>query len=88
MMDINTLATKVDGEVVGGRLLARVNGKKVYLTGIGDDGQPFLNEEGLRISNELSHLEAAQPATEPAPKRTRRKAEVPVIEPEQLELDI
>lgn len=88
MMDINTLATKVDGEVVGGRLVARVNGKKVYLTGIGDDGQPFLNEEGLRISNELSHLAAPQPAVEPAPKRTRRKAEAPTIEPEQLELDI
>lgn len=88
MMDINALAIKVDGEVVGGRLVALVNGKKVYLTGIGEDGKPFLNEEGLRISNELSHLEAAQPAPEPAPKRTRRKAEAPTIEPEQLELDL
>lgn len=88
MMDINELATKVDGEVVGGRLVATVNGKKIYLTGIGEDGTPFLNEEGLRISNELSHKEAAQAAlaAEVAPKRARRKTES--VEPEQLELDV
>lgn len=87
-MDINTLASKVGGEIVGGRLVATVNDKKVYLSGIGDDGQPFLNEEGLRISNELSHVEAAQaaPAAESAPKRGRRKAEV--ADPENIEIDV
>lgn len=87
MMDINELATKVGGEIVGGRVLATVDGKKAYLTNLGDDGKPFLNELGLKISNELS-FEPAPAAEEPAPKRGRRKAEAPAIEPEQLELDI
>ena len=69
MMDINTLASKVGGEIVGGRLVAMVDGKKAYLTTIGDNGKPFLNDLGLRISNELSHLEVL------APKRGRRKVE-------------
>lgn len=83
MMDINELADKVGGEIVGGRLVAVVDGKKAYLTSIGAAGAPFLNELGLRISNELSHAEAPEPA--PTPKRGRRKAEP---EPEQLELDL
>lgn len=87
MMDINELANKVGGEIVGGRLVALVDGKKAYLTTIGDDGKPFLNELGLRISNELSLAESAkpepEPKAEPAPKRTRRKPE-----PEQIELDL
>lgn len=87
MMDINELADKVGGEIVGGRLLATVDGKKAYLTNVGDDG-PFLNDLGLKISNELSHVEAAAVAEEPAPKRGRRKAEAPAVEPEQLELDL
>lgn len=86
MMDINELAIKVGGEVVGGRVLATVEGKKVYLTNIGDGGAPILNDLGLKISNELP---AAEPVVEEsAPKRGRRKAEAPAIEPEQLELDI
>lgn len=91
MMDINTLASKVGGEIVGGRLVAVVDGKKAYLTNVGEGGKPFLNELGLRISNEMSHLEA--PA--PAPKRGRRKAEPvesPVVEsvddPLDIELDV
>lgn len=90
MMDINTLASQLGGEVVGGRLLATVDGKKAYLTTIGDDGKPFLNELGLRISNELSHVEAVAPAPAPeapAPKRGRRKT-AEVVEPEPLELDL
>lgn len=87
MMDINELATKVGGEIVGGRVLATVGGKKAYLTNVGEDGKPFLNELGLKISNELSFAEPA-PAEEPTPKRSRRKAEAPAVEPEQLELDI
>jgi len=90
MMDINTLASKVGGEIVGGRLLAVVDGKKAYLTTIGGGGVPFLNELGLRISNELSHVEAAAPTPEPeapALKRGRRKT-AEVVEPEQLELDL
>lgn len=88
MMDINELADKVGGEIVGGRLLATVEGKKAYLTNVGDDGKAFLNDLGLKISNELSHVEAAAVAEEPAPKRGRRKAEAPAVEPEQLELDL
>lgn len=90
MMDINTLASKVGGEIVGGRLVAVVDGKKAYLTTIGDGGVPFLNELGLRISNELSHLEVPAPAPAPAPKRGRRKAEAveaPAVD-DQLEIDL
>lgn len=88
-MDINELAGRVNGEIVGGRLLALVNGKKVYLTGVGDDGKPFLNEVGLKISNELSFQPPAPAAAEESvAKRGRRKAEALLVEPEQLELDI
>lgn len=94
-MDINELADKVGGEIVGGRLLATVDGKKAYLTNVGEDGSAYLNELGLKISNELSFVEApAQVAPQEAPqeeaatpKRSRRRAEAPAAEPEQLELD-
>jgi hypothetical protein len=88
MMDINALADKVGGEIVGGRLLAVVDGKKQYLTAVGDNGEPFLNELGLKLSNELS-FEAPEPEA-PAPKRGRRKAEAAEVDviPEKLELDI
>jgi hypothetical protein len=95
-MDINVLAEKVGGEIVGGRLIAVVDGKKQYLTAVGSDGMPFLNELGLKISNELSFeapaepAEPAEPPEAPAPKRGRRKAEAAEVDviPEQLELDL
>jgi hypothetical protein len=91
MMDINALAAKVNGEIVGGRLIAVVDGKKQYLSGVSDSGEPFLTELGLQISNELSF--AKEPVVEaeaPAPKRSRRKAETVEVDiaPEQIEIDI
>ena len=90
MMDINALASKVGGEIVGGRLIAVVDGKKQYLTAVGDNGQPFLNDLGLKVSNELSFEQPAPEPEAPAPKRGRRKAEPAEMDviPEQLELDI
>lgn len=94
MMDINTLASKIGGEIVGGRLLAVVDGKKQYLTNIGSDGNAFLNELGLKVSNELSFTqqpEAPQPDPEPAAPRRARRKPAPVENeevPEQLELDL
>ena len=79
--EINTLAEKLSGEIVGGRLVAVVHGKKQYLTNIASDGTAVLNEVGLAVSNELSLAEAA------APRRGRRKAEVADAAPEQSELE-
>jgi hypothetical protein len=90
MMDINALAEKVGGEIVGGRLIAMVDGKKQYLTAVGDNGEPFLTELGLKISNELSFAQPAPEPEAPAPKRTRRKAEPTEVDitPDALEIDI
>lgn len=85
MMDINTLASKVGGEFVGGRLLAMIDGKKQYLTLIGSDGKSILTEVGLKVSNELS---LAEPEAEPeptAPRRPRARKPAPVQTDELIE---
>lgn len=98
MMDINTLASKVGGEFVGGRLLATIDGTKQYLTLVGSDGKSILTEVGLKVSNELSLAEppVVEPdpepkAEQPAPRRGRPRKAAPVEDedvPEQLELDL
>lgn len=48
-MDMNAFAQLVGGEMVGGRVLAVVDGKKVYLSDTDDSGASFLNEVGIRL---------------------------------------
>lgn len=80
-MGINELAEKLGGEVVGGRLVATVNGKRVYLTNVGAGGEQILNEVGLEVSNSMSF-------EEPPAKKTRRKAEAPAVDLAQIEPDL
>jgi hypothetical protein len=87
MMDINTLASKVGGEFVGGRLLATIDGKKQYLTLVGSDGKSILTEVGLKVSNELS---LAEP--EPTALRRPRAKKAAAVDTDELlenfELDV
>lgn len=71
-LDVGTFAEKVNGELVGGRVIGLYGGKKVFLTGIGDDGQPFLTAEGLDLDNTI--VTATEVET-PAPKKGRKKVE-------------
>lgn len=81
-MEVSELERRLGGEIVGGRLIAVVDGKRAYLTT--PTGQ--LNELGLRMANELTATpEATEPEPAPAPRRGRRRAE-PAAEPE-IELD-
>jgi hypothetical protein len=79
-MNINELAEKVGGEIVGGRLIAVIDGKKQYLSDVGSDGQQFLNAEGIALANEPIPeviLEEVVAITEEPPKR-KKKSETDV----------
>lgn len=71
-MTLNELEKCLNAESAGGRLVVWHDGKKQYITDIGDDGQAFLNALGLELHN------AADNAAEPAP--TPKKREKKVVE--------
>ena len=68
-MTLSELETRLNAESAGGRLVVVHDGKKQYITDIGDDGQAFLNELGLMLHNAADN--AAEPA--PAPKKREKK---------------
>lgn len=84
MTDVVAFAEKVGGELVAGRVIGVVGGKRVYLTGVGEKGEVFLTEEGLLAQDALD----AAPAPAPAPKAKRAKKETVADDPVQLELDL
>lgn len=51
-LDVTAFAEKVGGEVVGGRVLAVVDGAKAFLSII-VEGKPMLNEAGVRVDQAL-----------------------------------
>ena len=67
-MDMNAFAQLVGGEMVGGRVLAIVDGKKVYLSGTDDAGESFLNEVGIRLRDTLD--DGPKPRGRPRKPRT------------------
>jgi hypothetical protein len=71
-LDVGAFAAKVNGELVGGRVIGLYGGKKMFLTAVGDDGQPFLTAEGLDLDNTIV---TATEAEAPAPKKGRKKVE-------------
>ena len=75
-MNIYELANKVGGEIVGGRLIATVNGVKQHLSDIGSDGQAFLNAAGLALINDPTPevaptIEEVATVVEPKTKKTK-----------------
>lgn len=66
-MNLNELETRLNAESAGGRLIVMHEGRKQYITDIGDDGQPFLNALGLELHN------AAEAEPAPAPKKREKK---------------
>jgi hypothetical protein len=68
-MTLNELEKRLNAESAGGRLVVFHDGKKQYITDIGDDGQAFLNELGLMLHNAADHT--TEPA--PAPKKREKK---------------
>lgn len=72
-MQVSELEARLGGEVVGGRLIAQVDGKRQYLTDVNGN----LNELGLLVSNSLEQADAAKPAEAAEPARRRRRAEAP-----------
>jgi len=79
-MNIYELAEKVGGEIVGGRLIGVVDGKKQYLSEVGSDGQAFLTPAGLLLANEPIPevtVEEVVAITEEPPKR-KKKSETDV----------
>lgn len=69
-MDVVTMAEKLGGEVVMGRVVGRHDGKRVYLTDIGGDGRPFINAAGEARLKEVEDAPASATATKP--KRGKR----------------
>lgn len=64
----------IGGELAGGRLVAVVDGKRQYLSDVGDGGHIFMNEVGLRLQNEFESAPvAAAPRTV---KKTKSAAAV------------
>lgn len=63
-MDMSVFADKIGAEVVGGRVLAVVDGKKAWLSDI-VDGLPVLNELGVAADQALQRADAARPKRAP-----------------------
>lgn len=75
-MEIGDLVEKLGAELVGGRAVVVIDGKKTYLTNLGADGVAYLNDVGIRLRDEA--------ATEsPRPRGRPRKVVDTVAEPEQ-----
>jgi hypothetical protein len=90
-MNIYELAEKIGGEIVGGRLLGMVDGKKQYLSDVGSDGQPFLNAEGIALANEpmpATPITVEETATvaEEAPKRKKKNESGVEVDDVQIEI--
>ena len=97
-MNIYELAEKIGAEVVGGRLLGTVNGKKQYLSDVGSDGQPFLNAEGIAFANEpaptvevsvaevAAVTEEVAVVTEETPKRKKKNEAGVEVDDIQIEI--
>jgi hypothetical protein len=88
-MNIYELAEKVGGEIVGGRLIGVVDGKKQYLSEVGSDGQAFLTAAGLLLANEPIPevtVEEVAAVTEEAPKR--KKKNEAGVETDDIQIEI
>ena len=86
-MTLNELETRLGAESAGGRLVVWHEGKKQYITDIGDDGQAFLNALGIELHNELDN------APIPAVKKREKKvvediAEAPVATSDEVQIEV
>lgn len=86
-MTLNELETRLGAESAGGRLVVWHEGKKQYITDINDAGEPFLNELGLMLHNELDN------APVPAVKKREKKvvediAEAPVATSDEVQIEV
>ena len=91
-MNIYELANKVGGEIVGGRLIATINGVKQHLSEIGSDGQAFLNAAGLALVNEPAPEvaptveEVASAVEEPATKTKKTKSALDTLDEVEIKI--
>ena len=88
-MTLNELEKHLNAESAGGRLVVWHDGKKQYITEVGDDGQPFLNELGLMLHNAAD----AEVAAAAAPKKREKKiveevAEAPVAMSDDVQIEV
>ena len=81
-MTLNELEKHLNAESAGGRLVVWHDGKKQYITEVGDDGQPFLNELGLMLHN-ASDAEVAV-----APKKREKKTESVVATSDDVQIEV
>lgn len=81
-MNLNELETRLNAESSGGRLVVMHEGKKQYITDIGDDGQAFLNALGLELHNAAD----AEPA--PTPKKRDKKIESAVATSDEVQIEV
>jgi hypothetical protein len=81
-MTLNELETRLKAESAGGRLVVMHEGKKQYITDIGDDGQAFLNALGLELHN------AADAEAAPAPKKRDKKVESVATTSDDVQIEV
>jgi hypothetical protein len=81
-MTLNELEKHLSAESAGGRLVVWHDGKKQYITEVGDDGQPFLNELGLMLHN------AADAEVAVAPKKREKKTESVVATSDDVQIEV
>jgi hypothetical protein len=81
-MTLNELEKRLNAEAAGGRLVVMHDGKKQYITDIGDDGQPFLNALGLELHN------AADNEPTPVTKKREKKVESVVATGDDVQIEV
>lgn len=81
-MTLNELEIRLNAESAGGRLVVTHDGKKQYITDIGDDGQPFLNALGLELHNALDNQPVA------APKKREKKIESAAATSDEVQIEV
>jgi hypothetical protein len=71
-MNVNEIAAKLNGEMVGNRVIVNHKGKREYATGLYDDGSVFLNELGVELMQAIDAA-AQKPKATTGPRRVGLK---------------
>lgn len=83
------LIEKFGASYAGGRLVAKIEGKKQYLTNVSADGRQYLNELGVRLQSELEAApEVEAPKAEPKAKKAKKEVVAATKVSDEIEIDI
>lgn len=87
-MTLDEVAVALNAESMGGRLIVVIDDKRTYITDMGDDGQPFLNAIGLKLSNEAEAAAANKPARAPRAKKAEVETAADVAATDEVQIEV